>query len=207
MSDPAFQISIFINCPFDVEYKQMLRALIFSIIECGFEPRVADESDDSGEERIKKIKELIKGSQYSIHDISRMELQQSPRFNLPFEVGLDLGCREFGQGILKEKKCLVLDREKYRFRQFFSDLSGSDIQDHNDDPQIMIRKVRNWVRTNTGAPLDNKGPTRIWIRFNEFYTNYFKSKKSRGFSDDDIEELPSSEYIDDVRSWIINNPF
>jgi hypothetical protein len=80
-----------------------------------------------------------------------------------------------------------LDRKKYRFRRFFSDLSGNDNQDHNDEPQIMIRKVRNWIRTNTEAPLDDKGPTRIWVRFNESYTGYFKWEKSVGFSDDDIE--------------------
>jgi hypothetical protein len=185
----------------------MLRALIYAIVECGFEPRIATEIDDSGEERIKKIKDLIKNSQYSIHDISRMEQHHNPRFNLPFEVGFDLGCREFGEGEVKKKRCLILDREKYRFKKFLSDLSGSDIHEHSDEPRLLIREVRNWLRTNTGMMLDDKGPNRIWTRFVESYSGYVNWKKSLGFSDEDIEELPVSEYIAYIRAWIDKNPF
>ncbi len=102
-----FERNIFINCPFDSDYKPLLRALIFIILICGLEPRIALERDDCGEERIDKIKDLIKNSKYSIHDISRMEPLKKgdlPRFNLPFELGLDMGCRTYGEGKLATKK-------------------------------------------------------------------------------------------------------
>jgi len=69
----TFETNVFINCPFDKEYKPLLRALLFVVIDCGFEPRIASESIDSGEIRVEKIKNLIKASRYSIHDLSRME--------------------------------------------------------------------------------------------------------------------------------------
>lgn len=88
-----FEKNIFINCPLDPDYKQMLRALIFTVLDCGFEPRIASERQDSGQIRVSKIKDLIRESCYSIHDISRMEPLKNgdlPRFNMPFELGLDL---------------------------------------------------------------------------------------------------------------------
>lgn len=102
-----FEKNVFINCPFDPDYRKMLYALVFTVIKCGLVPRIALERDDSGEERINKIKKLIRCSKYSIHDISRMEpLKEGdlPRFNLPFELGLDLGCRTYGKGRLVTKK-------------------------------------------------------------------------------------------------------
>lgn len=51
----------------------MLRSLLFTVVDCGLEPRIASESSDSGEIRVEKIKNLIRESRYSIHDISRME--------------------------------------------------------------------------------------------------------------------------------------
>lgn len=37
----GFESNVFINCPFDDEYKPLLRALLFSVIDLGFEPRIA----------------------------------------------------------------------------------------------------------------------------------------------------------------------
>lgn len=106
----SYYENIFINCPFDKDYKPLLRPLLFTIIDCGFAPRIASESSDSGTVRVDKIIQLIKESCYSIHDISRIEplkKQDLPRFNMPFELGLDLGCKHFGTAKLKHKKCLI----------------------------------------------------------------------------------------------------
>jgi tyrosine-protein phosphatase YwqE len=66
---PNFRKNIFINCPFDEEYKPLLRSLLFAVIDCGFEPRIATERNDSAEVRLKKILNLMRESCYSIHDI------------------------------------------------------------------------------------------------------------------------------------------
>ena len=60
----AFEKNIFINCPFDREYLSLLKPLLFTVIDCSLEPRIASERSDSGEERLKKIRELIRGSSF-----------------------------------------------------------------------------------------------------------------------------------------------
>ena len=38
---------MFINCPFDAQYKPFFEAIVFAIFHCGFRPRCALEIDDS----------------------------------------------------------------------------------------------------------------------------------------------------------------
>ena len=62
---------------------------------------------ESKDKKFEKIKKLIRQSRYSVHDISRMEALKEgalPRFNMPFELGLDLGGRAFGSGQLLRRK-------------------------------------------------------------------------------------------------------
>lgn len=180
----------------------MLRALLFTVVDCGFEPRIASESSDSGEIRIEKIKNLIRESRYSIHDISRMEALKKgeiPRFNMPFELGLDLGCRDFGSGRLSEKKCLILEKEQHRYRKSLSDISGNDIKSHNSTPETLIRRVRDWIVETTSS----KAPsgTRIWHRFNVFYTDFIAALRKSDYAEKDIEEMPVVEFIGFVKDW------
>jgi hypothetical protein len=198
-----FEKNVFINCPFDPDYNKMLKALVFTTVTCGLVPRIALERDDSGEERINKIKELIRCSKYSIHDISRMEPLKSgdlPRFNLPFELGLDLGCRTYGKGKMSAKKCLILDKESYRYTQVISDISGNDIRAHNGNDKDLIREVRNWIRTTTNksVPAGNN----IWDDFNLFSIDFEKTCKEKGYDNNDIEQMPIPEYFGFVKKWL-----
>jgi hypothetical protein len=139
---------VFINCPFDDEYQPLFRAMIFTVLDCGFLPRTALDASDSDQIRIYKIMHLIGESRYSIHDISRTELDKVtglPRFNMPFEFGIDIGAIRFGNSEQKKKSCLVLDREKYRYRSFISDISGQDIRTHDGKESEIIRAVRDWL--------------------------------------------------------------
>jgi hypothetical protein len=84
-----FDRSLFINCPFDPEYLPLLQSLIFTVLECGLEPRLALDGADSGEARVYKIRNLIRSCRFSIHDISRIEPLRDgdlPRFNMMIEV-------------------------------------------------------------------------------------------------------------------------
>jgi len=66
-----------------------------------------------------------------------------PRFNMPFELGLDIGMRCAAPGKLSQKRCLVLERERYRYQAALSDISGNDIKAHEGKPEILVREVRN----------------------------------------------------------------
>ena len=106
-----FEDNVFINCPFDDEYKPLLKVLIYVIIKIGLIPRLALERNDSAEVRLSKIKEILEESKYSIHDLSRAKsLKEGEyyRLNMPFELGLDYGCKVYNSNkIYKTKKFLI----------------------------------------------------------------------------------------------------
>lgn len=99
----SFQTNIFINCPFDKEYKPLLKALIFISLYLELEPQISI-TVSSGHLRITEIMRLIENSKYSIHDISRCEPLKAgelPRFNMHMKWGLisdalfmEMRCRE-----------------------------------------------------------------------------------------------------------------
>ncbi len=125
--------NVFINCAFDDDFAASFRALVFAVIACGFNVRCAREMSDASETRIDKLYRIIDQSRFSIHDLSRTELDpvnKLPRFNMPLELGIFLGAKRFGDEANRQKRCLVLDVEKYRHQKFVSDLAGMDITDH-----------------------------------------------------------------------------
>lgn len=141
--------NVFINCPFDGEYQALLEALVFAVYDCGFVARSAQEIDDAGQVRIEKVTAIIEDSRLGIHDLSRIEADAGsgfPRFNMPLELGLFLGAKRFGAGKQKQKICLILDREPYRYQQYCSDIAGQDIRAHAGDPAHIVTIVRNWLR-------------------------------------------------------------
>ena len=86
---------VFVNCPFDADYKPMFDAIVFAVTDLGLVARSAREEDDGGESRLVKIQRIIEECKYGVHDISAVELDsvnKLPRFNMPLELGLFLGC-------------------------------------------------------------------------------------------------------------------
>jgi hypothetical protein len=147
---PAPSTSVFINCPFDDGYKPVFNALVFAVYDLGFTARCAREADDSGEVRIAKIERIIEQCKYGIHDISEVKLDvinNLPRFNMPLELGMFMGCKRFGGKSHAKKISLVLDVEEYRYQKFISDIAGQDIRAHNRDADTAIRVARNWLVT------------------------------------------------------------
>lgn len=199
-----FERNVFTNCPLDEEYFALLRPLLFTIIYLGYNPRIALERSDSGEIRINKICELIQASQYSIHDLSRLKSAQTGEFyrlNMPFELGIEYGCRRFASGRLREKRCLILEKEKYDYMKALSDISGVDIKNHNNEPIQVVQSVRNWFIETVGLRKVD-GSTKIWYQFNDFASDLYDTRKEEGFSDEDLNMMPVPEYIDFVREWV-----
>ena len=150
-SRPARARSVFINCPFDDEYQPLLRGICFTILACGYVPRCALDFSDSGTVRFQEIVKIITECSLSIHDISRVQLDETsqlPRFNMPLELGADLGLRLAGPALQRERKSLVLDAEKHRYDMTLSDISGMDIESHGNDVGRVIKHVRDWLNAN-----------------------------------------------------------
>ena len=167
---PAYEKSVFINCPFDADFRDLLLALVFSVAAHGFLPRSARETEGTAEPRISRILQTLAASKYSIHDLSRFSGEgpdNLARFNMPLELGLFLGAQRFGSGKQKRKSCLILDCEPFRYQKFISDIAGQDISSHDGNVVKLIGKVRDWLGTATGGkPLP--GGAKIAERFTQF---------------------------------------
>src|SRR5207245_2171900 len=83
------------------------------------------------------------------------------------ELGVFLGCQEFGGKNQSGKRCLILDRNRHRYRKSISDLSGRDIRAHDGNAEQAIRHVRDWLVTE--AKLDERwGGRFIFDRYRKF---------------------------------------
>ncbi len=199
-----FDRNVFINCPFDPAYEALLRPLLFTVLYFDFNPKIASERSDSAEQRIDKICELIQASKYSIHDLSRLKSTKKnelSRHNMPFELGIDYGSRRFGEKQLREKKFLVLEKERYDFSKALSDMGGIDIKSHNDDAEDLIRAVRNWfIETVNLTKL--KPSSVILSDFNWFMADFDAERRKEGFEDKDIYDMPTPEFAAFIREWL-----
>lgn len=149
MPASAADRNVFINCPFDADYRDLFEALIFTIMASGYTIRCALDDDAAANIRFDKLRRLIRQSAHSIHDLSRTELGANalPRFNMPFELGLAMGAKYFGSANQRRNKALILVRERHTLPAYLSDLGGSDPTDHGNEPGNLIRVVRRFLHT------------------------------------------------------------
>ena len=199
----AFDENVFLNCPFDKDFKPLLKALVFEIIYLGFSPKLS-QTLSSSSIRVNQIKNLIRNCKYGIHDLSRskpMKNDELPRFNMPYELGLDIGALEYGNKKLKTKRILILETNKFHYQKVISDIAGQDIEDHNDDPKTLITKVRNWFSANF---INDKipGQSEIWIAYNQFLDDLNTSLLASSYTVIEIEEMPIVDFIKFTNDWI-----
>lgn len=198
----SFRNNVFINCPFDDEYKELLRVLLFTVLYLGYKPMISL-MQSSSDVRINQIKSYIKNSRFGIHDLSRCKAMmpgELPRFNMPFELGLDMGCHEFGNEVLKTKRILILETERFHYQKVLSDIAGQDIENHDGDLRTLALKVRNRfssLRTRKSYP----GITEIWLAYNIFIAD-FEGKAKNAYVHHNDNEVPVKEFIKLVRQWI-----
>jgi len=198
---PQFTNSVFINCPFDTAYWPIFEAMVFCVLDCGFVPRCALEEADSGTFRLSKIQQIIRASKHTIHDLSRVELSgdtRLPRFNMPFELGLDIGCRVYGSNQARKKQCLVLDSDPYRYKSFLSDISGQDIRSHHNSPATAINLVRHWLRI-VSRRESIPGPIAINERFARFTSELPILCDESGLDRNDLQFV---EYVTLIEAWL-----
>lgn len=198
---------MFINCPFDEQYKFLLRPMLFTLLYVGLIPRLASERSDSLEQRIEKILSLVKECRYSIHDLSRLKAEKAEEFfrlNMPFELGIDYGCRRIANNHLRTKRSLILEAKRYDIQKALSDLNGVDIKSHDNDPVQTVRALQHWFIETVGLT-DVDSPSVIWDRFNKFSYDFYLTRKAQGYSKDDLNMMPVPQYIRFITQWIKAN--
>ena len=202
MTVARYDESVFVNCPFDDAYRQIFESIVFTIHDCGYIARCALEVDDASEVRIEKISRIIASCRFGIHDISRTEPDVAtglPRFNMPLELGMFLGAKRYGRAEQKQKVCLILDIERYRYQKFISDIAGQDVAVHGGEPEQAIKVVRNWLNTATPASIRIPGGRAIAARYGIFREELPSLCAQTNLK---TEDLTFSDYILQVEQWL-----
>ncbi len=202
MPPASYENNVFINCPFDDTYLPLFEALVFAVHDCGYIARCAEEVDDASEVRIEKIAKIIRACKFGIHDICRTEPDGTtglPRFNMPLELGIFLGAKRFGRAEQRQKTCLILDVERYRFQKFISDIAGQDIHAHGADTAKAIKIVRDWLSNATPSSVKIPGGMLIVARYGLFRNDLPVMCQKLQLN---VDELTFNNYVVQVEEWL-----
>jgi hypothetical protein len=145
-------LSAFLNIPYDEAFQSLYLAYIAGITAFGLWPRTTLEIP-GGVRRLDRVLDLIKSCRYSLHDLSRVELDvrrpATPRFNMPFELGLAVAWDKLNPG---RHVWFVLEANGRRLQKSLSDLAGTDVYIHGGKPRCVFRQLCNaLVRTKRRA--------------------------------------------------------
>ena len=136
--------SAFLNIPYDDQYANLYFAFIAGLCAFGLEPRATLEIA-TGERRLDRIFDLMTTCHYSFHDLSRVQLDRAaprtPRFNMPFELGLLLGWRKSTRD--RRHAWFVFESKRRRLQKSLSDLDGTDPLIHEGTVRGVFRELSN----------------------------------------------------------------
>jgi hypothetical protein len=135
--------SVFLNIPYDSTFGKLFLAYIAATSAFGFTPRATLEIP-FGERRLDRILALILESRYSIHDLSRVQLDRkapcTPRFNMPFELGLTVA---LARSEHRDHSWIVCESMRHRIKKSLSDLDGTDAYVHGGTIAGVCRELGN----------------------------------------------------------------
>ena len=142
--------SVFLNIPYDEQFEPLYVAYIVGLYQLGLQPRVTLEIT-GGERRLNRILTLIRSCRYSIHDLSRVELDHNPpfptpRFNMPFELGLAVAAKDLAD---PKHKWFLFETVARRVEKSLTDLNGTDANIHGGTVQGVMSELCNaFVKAN-----------------------------------------------------------
>jgi hypothetical protein len=150
---PVSANAVFVNIPYDKGFSRLYLAYIVGLTQLGLDPR-ATLGIPGGERRLDRILALIKSCRYSIHDLSRVQLDRNPpatpRFNMPFELGLAV---TWSKLFPRQHTWFVFESKTRRVQKSLSDLDGSDPNIHDGTVEGVMREVCNaFVRSRSARP-------------------------------------------------------
>lgn len=134
---------VFLNIPYDSGFERLYLAYLVGISAFRLFPHTTLEIPDATR-RLDRIQALLHECLYSIHDLSRVQLSRTaprtPRFNMPFELGLAVSWSSFNPG---RHSWFVCDAVPHRILRSMSDLAGTDINIHAGTVQGVMRELCN----------------------------------------------------------------
>lgn len=157
MSDGGIpRTPVFLNIPYDVRFQDLYLAYIAGLVSLGLHPRATVEIV-GGERRLDRIFGLIQACPYSVHDLSRVELDtkrpETPRFNMPLELGMAIAWQKLNP---ERHVWFVFEARQRRIEKSMSDLNGSDVLVHGGRPKGLFSELASaFVRAQNRAGVDH----------------------------------------------------
>ena len=143
--------AVFLTIPYDQKFRSLYLAYIVGVCALGLIPRAA--LVIPGDRRLDRIFSLIKSCKYSIHDLSRVEIDKvpprTPRFNMPLELGLAVAWKRLGT---KSHSWFIFESTKRRAEKSCSDINGTDVYVHDAEVKGVFRQLRNALVRPTHQP-------------------------------------------------------
>ncbi len=138
---PKTKEAVFLNIPYDPQFTRLYLAYITALSAISFLPQAT--LGITGNRRLGRIASLIESCAYSIHDLSRVQLDRhaprTPRFNMPFELGLAVAWAQANP----RHRWLVFESVRRRLNKSLSDLDGTDPYIHGGTVRGVMREVCN----------------------------------------------------------------
>jgi hypothetical protein len=135
--------TVFLNIPYDDRFRRQYLAYIVGLTQLGLEPR-ATLGIAGGERRLDRILALIQSCRYSIHDLSRIEIDRNPpstpRFNMPCELGMTITWQKLNPS---RHTWFVFESRHRRLQKSLSDLDGTDPNIHGATVEGVMRELCN----------------------------------------------------------------
>jgi len=143
---------VFLNVPYDERYEPLYLAFIAGLSGFGLVPQATVQIPLS-ERRLDRILGLIRRCRISVHDLSRVELDpkppRTPRFNMPFELGLAVAWAGISS---RTHEWFVFESEPGRILKSLSDLAGTEVYIHGDEPVGVLRQLTNALARSKHRP-------------------------------------------------------
>jgi hypothetical protein len=138
---------VFLNIPYDKTLDRLFLAYIVGISAFGMVPHATLDIPDSSRRRDKILK-LARSCKYSVHDLSRVQLDPAkprvPRFNMPFELGLCVADANRREG--QKQDWFVFEAVANQLDKSLSDLKGTDSKIHGATVRGVLSGMCNLFR-------------------------------------------------------------
>lgn len=152
---------VFLNYPFDEEFARLEDALQFPIVAGNLLLICAKDLSTPDRPRLDMLFAAISNCHYSLHELSRSKGEGADNFailNMPIETGMAMFHALYTQR--RDHRCAFFVPTPHDYQRFASDLAGLDPKCHNNDEDLLVRLVYEWLRDVMPSTIFNLQPTK-----------------------------------------------
>jgi hypothetical protein len=161
---------VFLNYPYDQDYRPFAEALSFGVVAAGLLPVSALDLTTPDNVRLELLVDAIFNCHYSAHDLSRSRGEgpdNYARMNMPIEMGMAVFHAMNTQRA--DHRCAFFTPNHNSHQSYASDLAGLDPKHYGEDPAELLTAVYDWLRDIGPRAVVSSQPTvEVIVAFREF---------------------------------------